>query len=236
MERLERRIQATICSSLDAMAHKVNDLGVRVMAVEERVNSWEEDEQEDNSPLDSGQWRKSPAEPRLATGRESRANPPQGGLAPAKRYTSARSTRFEQMDVDPPEDNDSQEPITTNNSRDARVEDEDESVNDSWRMRVEALCTSLDEAECFSCIQPTRRQEILTNFLQTAHLYRLLDGLQDEIRHLHMYIRGDNLRVCNEYNGFWDLTWLLSGGGSKDSQLFRQQCCKVIYTSKGPCR
>ena len=41
---------------------------------------------------------------------------------------------------------------------------------------------------------------------------------------------------CNEYNGFWDLTWLLSGGRSKDSQLFRQQCCKVIYTSKGPCR
>ena len=38
--------------------------------------------------------------------------------------------------------------------------------------------------------------------------------------------------VCNDYNGFWDLTWLLSGGGSKDSQLFRQQCCKVIYTSK----
>ena len=37
---------------------------------------------------------------------------------------------------------------------------------------------------------------------------------------------------CNDYNGFWDLTWLLSGGGSKDSQLFRQQCCKVIYTSK----
>ena len=25
-------------------------------------------------------------------------------------------------------------------------------------------------------------------------------------------------------------------GGSKDSQLFRQQCCKVIYTSKGPCQ
>ena len=38
--------------------------------------------------------------------------------------------------------------------------------------------------------------------------------------------------TCNDYNGFWDLTWLLSGGGSKDSQLFRQQCCKVIYTSK----
>ena len=52
---------------------------------------------------------------------------------------------------------------------------------------------------------------------------------------LHMTPRS-TLHMCNEYNGFWDLTWLLSGGGSKDSQLFRQQCCKVIYTSKGPCR
>ena len=49
-------------------------------------------------------------------------------------------------------------------------------MNDSWRMRVEALHMSLDEAECFSRLQPTRRQEILTNFLQTAHLYRPLDG------------------------------------------------------------
>ena len=89
---------------------------------------------------------------------------------------SARSTRFEQMDVDPPEDDDRQEPIATNDSRNVRVEDEDESVNDSWRMRVEALCTSLDEAKRFSRIQPTRRQEILMNFLQTAHLYRPLDG------------------------------------------------------------
>ena len=42
----------------------------------------------------------------------------------------------------------------------------------------------------------------------------------------------EEVGLCNDYNGFWDLTWLLSGGGSKDSQLFRQQCCKVIYTSK----
>ena len=71
-----------------------------------------------------------------------------------------RSARFEQMDVDPPEDNDRQEPITTNDSRDVRVEDEDESVNDLWRMRVEALCTSLNEAERFSRLQLTRWQEI----------------------------------------------------------------------------
>ena len=35
MERMECRIQATICSSLDAMAHNVNDLGAHVMAIEE---------------------------------------------------------------------------------------------------------------------------------------------------------------------------------------------------------
>ena len=82
-------------------------------------------------------------------GRELRANPPQGGPAPAKNYMGARSARFEQMDVDPPEDNDKQEPIATDDSCSVRVKEEDESVNNSWRMRVEALFTSLDEAEHF---------------------------------------------------------------------------------------
>ena len=116
MERMERRIQATIRSSLDAMAHNVDDLGARVMAIEERVDSREEDEQEDNSPLDTGRWRESLTEPRQAMGRESRANPPQGGPAPAKRYTSARSAHFEQMDVDPPEDDDRDRKSTRLNS------------------------------------------------------------------------------------------------------------------------
>ena len=44
-------------------------------------------------------------------GRESRADPPQGGLAPTKNYMGARSAHFEQMDVDPCGDNDRQEPI-----------------------------------------------------------------------------------------------------------------------------
>ena len=105
------------------------------------------------------------AKPHPATGRESRANPPQGGPAPANNYMGARSTRFEQMDVDPPENNDRRESIMNNDSHNARVEDEDESANDSWRMLVEALFTSLNEAECFSCLHPTKRQEILTNFL-----------------------------------------------------------------------
>ena len=165
MERMERRLQVTIRSSLDPVSRSVNDLKVCVTAIKERVTSQEEDEQEDNSPLDSGWWRNSPAEPCPATGRESRANPLQGGPAPANDYMGARSTHFEQMEVDPPENNNRQEPIMTNNSHNARVEDKDKSVNDSWRMHVEALFTSLDKAEHFNCLQPTRWQENLMNFL-----------------------------------------------------------------------
>ena len=134
MEQMERRLQATICSSLYPVSRSVNNLKVHVTAIKERVASREEDTQEDDSPLDSGQWRESPTEPRPAMGRESRANPLQGGPAPAKNYTGARSTRFEQMDVDPPENSDRQEPITAIDSCNVRAEDEDESVNDSWRM------------------------------------------------------------------------------------------------------
>ena len=106
MEKMERRIQATTRHSLDALAHNVNDLGARLTAIEERVDSREEDEQEDDSPLGSERWREPPAEPRPVMGRGLRANAPQGGLAPAKHYMSARSARFEQMDVDPPENSD----------------------------------------------------------------------------------------------------------------------------------
>ena len=147
------------------MSCSVNDLEARVMATEEQVISREEDEQEDYNPLDSGWWRDSPAEPHLVTGRELKANPPQGGLALANNYTGVRSACFEQMDVDPPEDNNTQESIVNDDSHNVRVEDEDKLANDSWRMCVKALFTSLDEAERFNRIQPMRRQEILTNFL-----------------------------------------------------------------------
>ena len=176
MERMERRLQAMICSSLDPVSRSVNDLEACVTAIKERVVSQEEDEQEDYNPLDSGWWRDSLAEPCLAMGRESRANPPQGGLAPANNYMGVRSTRFAQMDVDPPEDNDRQESIVNDNSRYARVEDEDKSANNLWRMHIEALFTSLNKAECFNQLQPTKWQEILMNFLQTAHLYKPSDG------------------------------------------------------------
>ena len=103
---MERRIQATTRHSLDTLAHNVNDLGAHLTAIKERVDSHEEDEQEDDSPLGSEWWREPPTEPRPVLGRESRANAPQGGPAPAKCYTSVRSARFDQMDVDPPEDSD----------------------------------------------------------------------------------------------------------------------------------
>ena len=197
METMEHRLQAMICSSLDPVSRSMNDLKARVMAIEESVASQEEDEQEDDSPLDSGQWRSSPAEPHPATGRELRANPPQGGPAPANDYTGARSARFEQMDVDPPENNNRQEPIVTNNSRNVRVEDEDKSANDSWRMCVEALFTSLDEAECFNCLQPMKQWEILTNFLRTMHLYKLSDSYKI-CQGLHSYTFGE---VISKFEG-----------------------------------
>ena len=109
----------------------------------------------------------------------------------------ARSSHFEQMDVDPPKDNDRQEPIATNNSRNARVEDKDKLVNDSWSMRVEALTMSLNEAEHFSRLQPTKWQEILTNFLRTAHLYKPSDSYK--VKHgLHMYTFGE---IISEFEG-----------------------------------
>ena len=95
------------------------------------------------------------------------------------------------MDVDPPENNDRQEPITTDDSRN----DEDESVNNSWKMCVEALFTSLDEAECFSHLQPTKWQEILMNFLQTAHLYKLSDGYKINCGP-HLYTFGEVISEC----------------------------------------
>ena len=165
MERMEHRLQAMIRSSLDPVSHSVNDLKGHVMAIEEQVISREEDKQEDYSPLDSGQRRDSPAEPHPVMGRESRANPPQGGAALANNYMGVRSTHVEQMDVDPPEDNDRQESIVNNNSCNVRVQDEDKSVNNSWRMHIEALFMSLNKAECFNCLQAMKQQEILMNFL-----------------------------------------------------------------------
>ena len=64
-------------------------------------------------------------------------------------------------------------------------------------MHVEALFTSLDEAECFTCLQPTKWQEILTNFLQTVHLYKLSDSYKI-CQGLHLYTFGE---VISEFEG-----------------------------------
>ena len=171
MEKMECRLHATIRSSLDPVAHNMNELEACVTSIEEQVVSRDEDKQKDDSPPDSGWQRELLAKPCPAVGRELRASPLQGRLATATNYTNARSTHFEQMDIDPPEDNGRQEPIMTNDSHNARVEDEDESANDLWRMGVEALFMSLDEAKRFSHLQPTKRQEILM-----PHLYKPPDG------------------------------------------------------------
>ena len=58
-----------------------------------------------------------------------------------------------------------------------------------------SVALTLDEAECFSHLQPTKQQEILTNFLQTAHLYKPLDGYK--IKHgLHEYTFGEIISEC----------------------------------------
>ena len=177
MERMEHRLQVTICSSLGPIMCNVGDLKAHVTAVKEQVTLREDDEQEDDGPLESGWWRDSPAKPYPEMGRELRANPPQGGPALTKNYTGMRSTHFEQMDVDPPGDNNRQEPIILDSSHNVGVDDNDpESVNDSWKMHVEALCMSLDEAEWYKHAQPTKRQEILMNFLWMVHFYKLADS------------------------------------------------------------
>ena len=190
MDRMEHRLQVMIRSSLEPITHNVGDLKVHVTAVKEWATPREEDEQEDNSPLDSGWQIDSPAEPYPAMGRESRANPPQGRQASTNNYMGARSARFEQMDVDPPENNDREEPIITDNSHNVRVEDDDKLVNDSWRMCIEALFTSLNEAECLSRVQLMKWQEILMNFLQMVHLYKPSDGYKI-CQGLHSYTFGE---------------------------------------------
>ena len=101
------------------------------------------------------------------------------------------------MDVDPHENNDRQEPIITDNSHNTRVEDDNKSVNNLWRMHIEALFMSLDKAECFNCIQPTKWQEILMNFLQTAHLYKPSNSYKI-CQGVHFYTFGE---VISKFKG-----------------------------------
>ena len=207
MERMERRLQVTIHSSLEPIMCNVGDLKVRVTAIKEQVAPHEDDKQEDNDPLESGQWRDPLAEPYPAMGRELRASLPQGGPAPTKNYMGARSACFEQMDVDPSGDNDRQEPIIPDSSHNVGVDNNDpKSVNYSWKMHIEALFTSPDEAEWYKHTvlhtQPTKRQEICQNFLWTVHLYKLSDSYKICQGH-HYYMFGE---VISEFKGL--LVWL----------------------------
>ena len=53
-----------------------------------------------------------------------------------------------------------------------------ELADNSWKTCIEALFTSLDEAECMKSIQPNKQKEILMNFLRMAHIYKPSDGCQ----------------------------------------------------------
>ena len=75
MERMECRLQVMIHSSLDPVSHSMNGLEACVMAIEERVASREEDEQEDDSPFDSGQQRSSLADPPPGNGQGVESQP-----------------------------------------------------------------------------------------------------------------------------------------------------------------
>jgi len=56
---------------------------------------------------------------------------------------------------------------------------------------------SLNEAECMKSIQLNKQQEILTNFLRTAHIYKLSDGYKIQ-RGTHDYTFGE---VISEVEG-----------------------------------
>ena len=68
-------------------------------------------------------------------------------------------------------------------------------MNDSWRMRIKALHMSLNEAKRFSQLQLTRWQEILMNFLLTAHLYKPMDGYKMKFG-IHMCTFGEIISEC----------------------------------------
>ena len=57
MERMERRLQVTIHSSLEPIMHNMSNLKGHVMAVKEGLTSREANKQEDNDPLESGRGR-----------------------------------------------------------------------------------------------------------------------------------------------------------------------------------
>jgi len=48
-----------------------------------------------------------------------------------------------------------------------------ELADNLWMTCIEALFTSLDEAECMKNVQPNKQKEILMNFLRMVHIYKL---------------------------------------------------------------
>ena len=57
MERMEHRLQATICSSLETITYSVGDLEAHVITIKEHISPPIYDEQAGNGAPESGQWR-----------------------------------------------------------------------------------------------------------------------------------------------------------------------------------
>ena len=112
-----------------------------------------------------------PSNTNPATGREPKADMLQGGSTLAQQYMGARSARFKQMDGSPSGNHDRRESIVLDRPHNVRSE-ESELANNLWMTHIEALFMSLDEAECMKSVQLNKKQEILTNFLRMAHIYK----------------------------------------------------------------
>ena len=100
------------------------------------------------------------------------------------------------MDRSPSGNHDRQESIVPDRPHDVRSEDS-KLANNLWVTCIEALFTSFDEAEHMKSVQPNKQQEILTNFLRTAHIYKPSDGYRIR-RGTHHYTFGE---VISEVEG-----------------------------------
>jgi len=184
MEKMECRLHVVMRGSLAALTDSVSELERRVTNVEGHTAPSEDDEQEDIDPLESYEWGRPPSDADPAMGRELKSDLPQGGLTLVQQYTGTRSAWFKQMGGSPSGNHDRRESIILDRPHDVRSE-ESELANNLWMTCIEALFASLDEAKCMKSVQPNKQQEILTNFLRTAHIYKPSDGckIQRGTRH-----------------------------------------------------
>ena len=144
-----------------SIAHDVGELKAWLTIVEGHNMSSEDDEQGDKSPLESNWWEETPPDPYpAAMDKELRYDQLQSRPIPVQQFMSARSTRFQQMNKCPSEDDDRQEPIIKGRSRNMRSEST-ELADNLWTTHIEASFASLDEVECMRSIQPNKQMAML---------------------------------------------------------------------------